>query len=388
MEQTIGTSVIGVLKTPVAGLSWVGPSPRGEKRMALLVPQYNEASNGNFESRLQYFASLSATFGDEIDLIIIDDGSTDDSLKRVTEFLEQSNDAFFLATVWPNSNKVGALHLTAINIQHEFVVLSDFDTDIEGYEKVITLLDQLSEDNTSMGIYFRMLPYEGNGNVFLFQQIEYALQRSLYKFYKPDGSVPVMPGAGACYKRAELLAIYSEHSGLRNGEDREATMIGLKLGYRTHYKDEVLTLTRPPLTFRTLIRQRVRWNLGYLETWQKERKYYGEQVRKLNRIGLVFMFDLAAVVFMIALPLLIIILAIVNIRAMFILVGLTYFLGLLSCICSILVAPKEFSELKGKLLRATILYPFMKLLVGYVSWKKAVKAFIRKQFSSARSRKV
>ena len=370
--------MMNYLSEKAARLSWVGASPGTAKKAALLVPQYNENSNCDFESRLLYFESVAAACRSEMDVILIDDGSTDDSLQIMTSFLEKHKDAFYLASVSPNSNKVGALFLAALAISHEFVVLSDFDTDITGYNNFIDQLDDLRKEDVSMGCYFRMLPFEGKGPVFVFQQIEYAILRSLYKFYAKDGSVPVMPGAGACYKRAELLSIYREHSGLRSGEDREATMIGLKLGYRTFYQEEVLSLTRPPLSFKALTKQRVRWNLGYLETFHKERKYYGEQIRQFSRIGIIFLTDIVTVILMVTLPLILLLLGILNIYFLLFFLLAMYIGGIIFCLNALLVCPKEFAEIRSKIVLSILIYLPFKLIIGHFSWLKALKIFFKR----------
>jgi hypothetical protein len=115
---------------------------------------------------------------------------------------------------------VGALYKTILNVGHPYIILSDFDTDIEGIEELLVNAVNLKAEPDLVGCYFKMVPFEGTGIVFAFQQLEYALQRSIYSFHKDEGSVRVMPGAASCYKRKVLLSIYLEHSGLRNGKDR------------------------------------------------------------------------------------------------------------------------------------------------------------------------
>jgi cellulose synthase/poly-beta-1,6-N-acetylglucosamine synthase-like glycosyltransferase len=361
---------------------WIGVAPEYKTKVALLVPQYNEASNFKIEGRLNYFKNIAARFRDEIDVIIIDDGSTDSSLEEIKLFLSSNNNAFYLASVSPNSNKVGALYLTVQEINYDFLILSDFDTDIHGYNKIIHSLDSLYEDQLTMGFYFRMLPFEGDGHIFDFQQLEYSIQRSLYKIYEKEGSVPVMPGAGACYRRSELLSIYQQHSGLRSGEDREATMIGLKLGYKTFYVGDVLSLTRPPLSIKTLIKQRVRWNLGYLETSYKEYKYYARNVGRFTRIGIIFLADLIIAMFMVLFPAIVISIALLRLNfLLYFLLG-TYLFGVIFCLIAILISPKEFIEIRKKLFSSMFLFPIFKLGIGHLSWAKAIKIFFRKRIES------
>ncbi|WP_158538516.1 glycosyltransferase [Chitinophaga skermanii] len=360
-------------------LSWVLNAPRQQQRIALLIPQYNEASNCNLERRLQYFANVAEQYKDKLDVVIIDDGSTDNSLVKMIRFINEHNPAFYLATVKPNANKVGALYLALKHIEHEFVILSDFDTDIDDPGKVEGLVQAMQADPSLMGCYFRMLPYEGSGSVFDFQRLEYSLLRSLYRFHEKDQTVMVMPGAGCCFKRDVLLSIYEEHSGFRSGEDREATQIGHRLGFKAIYADHILTLTRPPLSLRALIKQRVRWNLGYIETFVKEKSFYADQIMKGTRIGFRSLVDLFVLLFILGMPLMIAYFAVMNVTQLMWFFGGLYVFCLAWCLNLLLIAPGETTELKGRRLSLILAYPVMKLTVDYFGWMGAIIKSLKKK---------
>ncbi|WP_179415949.1 glycosyltransferase [Mucilaginibacter sp. E4BP6] len=367
-----------------AVINWISGAPVSEAKFALLIPQYNESSNSDMDKRLMYFNKVATKYKDVIDVILIDDGSTDNSLVKILQYYNENIARFYLASVRPNAKKVGALHLVAQNIANEFVILSDFDTDIDDPGKVLKMIEEMQGNDSLMGCYFRMMPYEGDGHVFYFQQLEYSLIRSLYQFHVKERTVLVMPGAGCCYKRKILLSIYQEHSGLHSGEDREATQIGHRLGYKALYASHIRTLTRPPLSLKALIKQRVRWNLGYLETFDKEKKYYFQQISKFSRVGIRALFDGVILFFLCMFPFLVFSLAIVNVTYLIVLLLTTYCLCLVWCLNLMLIAPGETNELKGKRLSLILRYPFMKLTVDYLSWMGALlKMFKNKRAMSA-----
>jgi cellulose synthase/poly-beta-1,6-N-acetylglucosamine synthase-like glycosyltransferase len=188
-------------------LKWIGNTPGETKRAALLIPQFNEWTNRNMERRLDYFRKTAEELHEYLDLILIDDGSSDRSLAVMTGYKKKHPDAFYLASVYPNGNKVGALYMTLCSVKHELILLSDFDTDVSGLDNCQEIADFLMKDISFMGCYFRLLPHEGSGIIFAFQQFEYTLQRWLYRFHEKDHTVAVMPGAGSCYKR-KVLFIY------------------------------------------------------------------------------------------------------------------------------------------------------------------------------------
>ncbi|MHA4810746.1 glycosyltransferase family 2 protein [Flavitalea flava] len=371
--------MLKTLNEKQTGFSWIGQRPGIDKRTALLVPVYNENKNGYLGKRVAYFKEIAEKFGEEMDVIIINDGSSDGSLEIIKEiFTDAQLPAFYLASVNPNGNKVGALFMTILAISHYFVILSDFDTDLSGVEVLLDHENILNEDPELMGCYFRMLPFEGAGKVFRYQQLEYALARNLYKFHEKDLSVRVMPGAGSCYKREILISIFDQHSGLRSGEDRESTLIGLKLGFKTLYLPKVLALTRPPLTFKALIKQRIRWNLGYLETFCKEKNYYGVQLTKGTRIGLMTLSDMLSVVFMILLPFSIVGISLIGLHFLLAFFIVLYTAIAAGCISLLQLSPFESDELKGIKISSVLYFPFFKLSVDYISWMGALLTFLKK----------
>lgn len=363
---------------------WIGDAPEENGNIALLIPQYNEGLAGNLEKRLEYFDNLSSEFSGKIDIILIDDGSTDHSLDTMTQYKLSKKNTFYFASVYPNANKVGALYLTTKAISHKLVILSDFDTDLAGLNAVIKTSDKIIKDPEVMGCYFRLLPYEGSGNTFLFQQLEYSLARILYRFYKKDHSVPVMPGAGSCYKRDILIDIYNGHSGLRSGEDREATLLGLKYGFRTFYMENVHTLTRTPASFKSLIKQRIRWNLGYIETFQKERRYYMTQASQLTRMGITTIIDISEVILTLLIPLALTIAAFFGVNYIFILLLIAYLRCVIWCICLLNIVPTETSEFTKNIPRSVLLYPIQKFALDLIAWIGAFRVFYRKNKVSPR----
>lgn len=371
------------MKNSIANaLTWMGRSPVAGGKVALLIPQYNEKSHCDILERLYYYDSMARKYRDWLDVIVIDDGSTDGSLNSIQKFIAERKSLLFLAAVFPNARKVGALFATALHISHEWVITSDFDTDLYGLGDFCSYLP-LMRDASVMGGYFRMLPFEGGGPIFLFQQLEYTFLRGLYRWHRKERSVRVMPGAGSCYKREILVSLFREHSGLRNGEDRETTVLGIKRGYRTHYLPKVQALTRPPLTYRALLRQRVRWNLGYLETFSKERRWYWGQVFCFTRMGVLTLFDILFVGSLLAGPVFFLWAVCFHWVLGVSLVGGVVVSGVVGPLTGLVGARSEYREIRRELVKASLLFPFIKLSVEWAAWVRAIVLFRRKKRASS-----
>jgi cellulose synthase/poly-beta-1,6-N-acetylglucosamine synthase-like glycosyltransferase len=365
MRSQIGEQVV-ILK-------WLSDKPTGANKIALLIPQFNEGkhSYSYFKRRLNYFMMLCSAFNHIIDVIIIDDGSTDDSVSMISDFLTANPNAFYASAVTPNMQKIGALNVVSSVIKHDYVILSDFDTDLRNLERLPELLDSIDLDPKIMGCYFKMIPHEGAGIPFLLQQLEYSFARMYYKFHNSEQSVPVMPGAGSCFKREHLLKVYSLHSGLRNGEDREATVIGLNLGYKTVYINDVLALTRPPLTGKALLIQRKRWYLGYLQTFLKEKVFYSRMIEQFSRIGIRTLQDAIGICILLLLPLEILVLSVLSVKVTGILLLATYALSLIYYFSMFISSPDERTEIEGRNVWLISLFPLFWLSISFVAWWKA-----------------
>ena len=367
----------------ISGLSWIRGGFTGVNRVCILIPQYNESNRTNFSERLNYFRGLASQYNNVIDLILIDDGSTDDSLDQINSYINIWPESFFVASSFPNGNKVGALHRVALSVPHEFIILSDFDTDLVGLDALVSQISDWKNQPNKMGFYFRMIPYEGSGNIFQYQQLEYCIQRLWYQYHRADSTVPVMPGAGCCYRREVLLSIYQEHSGLRNGEDREATMIGIRLGYSTVYLDSVLALTRPPLTYQDLVKQRIRWNLGYIETVFFERDTYRKEVASFTSMGTRLLHDILYVLVLLVLPFLFLYSCIFNPKLL-LFWGLGYVFYSLFIISLLKTLPRESIEIRGGIVRRALLFPAIKVFVESRAWCAATLKFLAARGKSSR----
>jgi cellulose synthase/poly-beta-1,6-N-acetylglucosamine synthase-like glycosyltransferase len=364
--------MISSVSTAHPEFQWTNDPPLPGKRVALLIPQYNEGKDINFEKRLHYFKQLGERYKESIDVILIDDGSTDNSLRKIRDFLAIYPDAFCLASVYPNTQKVGALHLVSKMIEHEFEVLSDFDTDIKGIDNLFESLDLLGNDDRLMGCYFRLIPHDGNGLIFMMQQLEYTFTRVYYNWHRRDRSVPVMPGAGSCYKRKILLEVYKTHSGVRNGEDREAATIGMKIGYKVFYGNDVEALTRTPASLKALVNQRRRWYLGYLETLIKEKAFYFRQLTSLTKMGLRTLQESAAIIILLLLPALVALSLCISPSLTLCLAAVTYLLSISYLYSLLLFFPGECREIRNKQLFVLLLFPPFWIGINTVSWWKAI----------------
>jgi len=247
------------------------------KRTAIIVPEFNECSRGNLEGRLNYFDHLASSYQDLIDVIIVDDASTDGSKKFIQEYVAQNKPQFKVHFMEKNGQKVGALKEGVENCSADIdtILLTDFDSTIpdESMKDFQEMVDMLhSEDRAGMAL--RVDTSNGDQSYLAFLQgLEYIIGRGFHYVAKKEGKTRCIAGAGGIWKRNVLERLFPEHSGRHNGDDMELTALAMKHGHRLDYHPFSIK-TIAPTKFRELIKQRIRWELGALETIDKERKFY------------------------------------------------------------------------------------------------------------------
>jgi cellulose synthase/poly-beta-1,6-N-acetylglucosamine synthase-like glycosyltransferase len=346
-------------------LSWHNHSPQCKKKIVVLIPFYNEYKSPDFDKRIKFFHCLAKECPPLMDVVLIDDGSNDQSLKMIKEFKEKSNSLFFLASVTPNSAKVGALYLLSMKVQAEYIVLTDFDTQLKNLQKIGTTLSLIDKDQNLMGCYFKMIPTGKKGLLLYFQMFEYAFVRMKYKSHENPKSISIMPGAGCCYRRSYLLKIYSLHSGLRNGEDREATVIGQKLGYKSIYADQVQALTSSPQTIKSFFNQRRLWKVGFIQTILRRRSYYLKALLKGEKAGIQNLKDILRNFVIFMFPFEIFLFSLSSTKAVvFFIIG-SYSIVFVRYLSAFIIHKSERSELVGQgyLL---IFYPMYLFIVSFL----------------------
>ncbi|MBQ4863505.1 glycosyltransferase family 2 protein [Pseudoalteromonas sp. MMG013] len=358
-------------------LSWLHQNTQANKT-AILVPFFNEAGNAtHFKQRLAYFDALAGSLPAEIDIILIDDGSSDNPQQYVSAHYQRLS----VASVSPNGQKIGALQRTIEALDHEYIIFTDFDTELENLAQLTHTYSKLAADENCMGCYFKMMPIANSKPVVQFQLLEYALERAAYHFNANEGSVPIMPGAGCLYKRPIIEALLARHSGLRSGEDRETCLLGIEQGYTVFYEAEVVAMTAPPQSFWALYQQRVRWSRGFIEVAINKSDFYGQQMRKKTVLGRRHLLDIISVSTFLIAPLLLLFLFLLNETVGWGFLGVWSLIGIIETYAVYRVAKQEFKQLPQHRWQL-VLMPFARLLLEVPTWWSVSSAMIWQKLRS------
>lgn len=261
------------------------------RRVDVIVPEYNEFSKlgDRFYDQLCNLENLARQFN----VFLIDDCSTDGSWERLVKVSKRICPHVHLLRMEKNGNKIFATRRALQISAAEFVILTDFDSTISNPEDIQDSLEKFDANPKLAGMALRLLP-DGNLVLSKLQDMEYAFSRAIFSRYMgSQQKLRCIPGAAGLWRRKILLEALEEHSGRHNGDDLEATVIALRKGYSTQYERSIVVRTIVPKNTSELFKQRRRWELGVLETYEKERKFFVGQVKNLHsRLGHVALLDL------------------------------------------------------------------------------------------------
>jgi cellulose synthase/poly-beta-1,6-N-acetylglucosamine synthase-like glycosyltransferase/peptidoglycan/xylan/chitin deacetylase (PgdA/CDA1 family) len=257
--------------------------------VSFVVPAFNEAVG--IERAVRSFA---ASDYPELEVVVVDDGSTDGTAELV-EGLNLSSVRLLRQT---NAGKPAALNRGIEEAQHDVIVMVDADTIFEP-ETLKRLVQPLQEDsvgavsgNTKVGNRRRLLGR--------WQHIEYVMGFNLdRRLYDVLQCMPTVPGAIGAFRRSALAQI-GGISGATLAEDTDLTLALGRSRWRVAYVEDARAWTEAPTTLRALWRQRFRWSYGTLQAvWKHRAAVWRPGEQRIGRRCIPYL-----VLFQIALPLL------------------------------------------------------------------------------------
>jgi cellulose synthase/poly-beta-1,6-N-acetylglucosamine synthase-like glycosyltransferase len=268
---------------------FAGPWPA----VSVVVPAYNEEVGIAGTAR-----SLAASDYPELEILVVDDGSTDATAAVVAglglpqvRLLQQAN-----------AGKPAALNAGIRAARHDVLVLVDGDTVFEP-ATMKALVRPLAEARRSLVGAVSGNTKVGNRRGLLgrWQHIEYVIGFNLdRRMFDVLQCMPTIPGAIGAFRREALTAVGGVSSDTL-AEDTDLTMAICRAGWRVVFVPEARAWTEAPATWGQLWRQRYRWCYGTIQAMWKHRGAIRQSgaAGTLGRRGLPYL-----LVFQVLLPLL------------------------------------------------------------------------------------
>ncbi len=248
--------------------------------VSVLIPAWNEevGIRATIESVLN-------TNYPHLEIIVINDGSTDNTHDVVTKFVEQYQKKHLKSSIpirykrIPNSGKACALNIALSMAQGDVIITIDSDSAMD--PNAIKNMVKHFTDPRVASVAGNVVIGNRSRPIGFLQQLEY-----LYGFYfkRADSllnAVYIVGGAAAAYRRKTIVDLGGFDESIIT-EDIELSTRLQDNGYHVRYAADAIVYTEGPSDFNGLCRQRLRWKFGRLLTFYKYRHLFFSLKRRHN----------------------------------------------------------------------------------------------------------
>lgn len=264
-----GAIVIGVGRTLlVLGLALLRrrhsvPTGAAHVRVAIVIPAYNE----ELVIADAINAALASNYPD-ISVIVVDDGSTDDTAAIVRH--DFADDPRVHLIQQANGGKWSALNAAYAALQAEVVVAVDADAVLDA--EAVRLLAGHFKDPRVGAVAGTVKVGNRHGLLQRLQALEYVTAQSIdRRAAERLNAMLVVPGAIGAW-RAEAVRKVGLYSSDTMTEDADLTVAVIRAGFRVVFEERAICTTNATETLHAFMKQRLRWSFGMMQTAWKHRR--------------------------------------------------------------------------------------------------------------------
>lgn len=250
--------------------------------VSILVPAYNEGVT--IEPAIRALLRMNYPC---YEIIVLDDGSTDDTFQRASAFQGEWGGKTVRVVRKSNSGKAATLNYGIQIAHYPYVFCMDGDS-------------KLTEDTLRRAVRHFRNPDVGAvaGNVKVInrknfwariQALEYIeglnMARRAQGFMR---AVNIIPGPVGMFRRDMLMQLGGYDTDTF-AEDADLTLKILASGWRIEYEDLSIAWTEAPESLQALIKQRYRWTRGILQALKKRRRVFLHPPNAMTWLSVVMM---------------------------------------------------------------------------------------------------
>ncbi|AIE87644.1 glycosyltransferase [Fimbriimonas ginsengisoli] len=235
-----------------------------QPKVAVLIAAFNEEK----VIRRTVESALASAYP-SVQVIVVDDGSTDGTYAAVAE-LESPH---VLVVHQENGGKASALNHALHLTDAEVVLCIDADTQI--HPKAMARLVRHFRDPKVAAVAGNVRVGNVHNILTEWQAMEYTTTQNLDRSaYAQLNAITVVPGAIGAWRREAVLAV-GGYTTDTLAEDMDLTWRLRRAEYRLDTDPTALAYTEAPDTFRSFFKQRFRWTFGTLQCLFKHRRALG-----------------------------------------------------------------------------------------------------------------
>jgi len=242
--------------------------------VTIIVPCFNEEAT--VEKSVLSLLSLNYP-KDRLILFLIDDGSTDNTLKVFQKFKYPHIKIFSKE----NGGKHTALNFALDKVETELVGCLDADSFVD--KNALKRIVPYFEDPTIMAVTPSVKVHEPKTVLEHVQKIEYSWGIFLRRMLSSIGALYVTPGPFSIFRK-EVFEKLGQYKQAHHTEDMEIAMRMQKNHYKIVNSTYAHVYTVAPKTIKPLYKQRLRWTYGFLNNAIDYREMFFN--KKYGNIGI------------------------------------------------------------------------------------------------------
>ncbi|HWZ65859.1 MAG TPA: glycosyltransferase [Patescibacteria group bacterium] len=241
--------------------------------VSVVVPAWNEEVG-----ILRTIKSLLKNTYHRIEIVVVNDGSTDGTHRIVTQFLAtqealRREPEVKIHYKWtPNGGKGKALNNGITMAKGEIIVTMDADS-VFAPDAIERMVHYFADDTVDAVVGNVKV---GNTNTIIgrLQSLEYLFGFYYKRAHCVLGAEYIYGGACAAFRRATTFDVYGLFDFTNKTEDIEMSMRTKYYGLKSCFAEDVVCYTEGASTFVGLINQRLRWKKGRFDTFVKYRRMF------------------------------------------------------------------------------------------------------------------
>ncbi|RLG06999.1 MAG: hypothetical protein DRN59_02025 [Thaumarchaeota archaeon] len=231
--------------------------------VSVVIPAHNE--DGTVSQAIE--SVLDQTYP-RTEVIVVDDGSTDNTAEIASGYAERYPDRVKIVKHEKNLGKFEALNSGMDEARGELI----YHMDADGYLAPDNIERMVSAFNDGkIGAAASMVAISNDRNALTrLQQIEYFFEQLIVRFSQAIGrNVIICPGAGSLFKKESVKDFRVSDRTLT--EDADYSFEVRKRGWKASQEVDAVSFTEAPEDLKSFTRQRIRWLYGVLQTITRHR---------------------------------------------------------------------------------------------------------------------